>query len=383
MRVVYNSFHGRFSDNPRALYEGLRHRPGIDHVWLADAAHLDAFPAGVRTVDIDSPSATDVLESCDLLVANTHTEVEWRKHPRTTYVQTWHGTPMKRIHHDVLWAPPGRLTRLDADVDKWDLLLSQNAVSTPLLRQAFRFTGEVVETGYPRNDVLARPAAHDRTRRRVRSQLGLSDSDTVVLYAPTWRDDEYFDESGAAARPRFDVEQLSASLGRDHTILVRSHNMMTGRLHVPPGPGIRDVSFWPDISELHAAADLLVTDYSSTMFDFSVTGRPMIFYTDDHTRFRDSTRGFYFDLEPVAPGPLLQDVDDLRSAILDAEGLRSAYASRYDRFRATFCPLDDGHATARTLDRMGLTPPVKRLHRAVGRLPQRGDRRAGSSHRVR
>src|SRR3954469_13578078 len=103
MNIVWNSFHGRFSDNPRALWERVAHRPGLRHTWLADRAHAAGFPPEVDIVDIDGPEAVEALESADLLVANTHTEVDWVKQPGTTYLQTWHGTPLKRIHRDVLW----------------------------------------------------------------------------------------------------------------------------------------------------------------------------------------------------------------------------------------------------------------------------------------
>src|SRR5438552_14139 len=127
MRIVYNSFHGRYSDSPRALYERLRGRPGLDHVWLADSAHLAAFPAET-IVDVNGPDARAALESADLVIASSHTELDWDKKPGATYLQTWHGTPLKRVHYDVLWAPPGRLDHLDLDIARWDLLLSPNAV---------------------------------------------------------------------------------------------------------------------------------------------------------------------------------------------------------------------------------------------------------------
>ena len=136
MHVVYNSFMGRFSDNPRALYERLCDRPGLVHTWLLDPAHRAAFPEGVRTAEVDTPAARSALESADLVIAGTHTEIEWDKPAGTTYLQTWHGTPLKRIHWDVLWAPEGRLERLQRDVDRWDHLVSPSAAATPLLRQA-------------------------------------------------------------------------------------------------------------------------------------------------------------------------------------------------------------------------------------------------------
>jgi len=361
MRIVYHSFHGRFSDNPRALHEALLGTDGLEHVWLAHEPHRAGFPDDVRTVDIETAEAVDALESADLVVSNTHVEVDWRKPAGTTYLQTWHGTPLKRIHYDVLWAPEGRLDRLDLDVAMWDVLVSPNAVSTPRLQRAFGFRGEVWETGYPRNDLLTAPEGC-RRREEVRAALGLEPGTTAVLYAPTWRDDEWADRS----RPRFplglDPAALADRLGPGHAVLVRSHGHMTGRLRVPEAAGVRDVSYHPDVRDLYLACDVLVTDYSSVMFDFAVTGKPMAFYAYDLDRFRDSVRGFYFDLEPVAPGPVVRTFEDLTDVLAEPDAVRRAYSGRYDRFRTTFCGLEDGHATARVLGRLAVL------------LPQLGDR---------
>ena len=354
MRVVYNSFMGRFSDNPRALYEGLRGRPGTEHTWLLDPAHAAAFPADVGTVPFDGPQARAALESADLVVAGTHTEVDWTKAPGTTYLQTWHGTPLKRIHYDVLLVPPGRLDYLDRDIARWDVLLSPNPVSTPRMRKAFGFDGAVWETGYPRNDLLLSPDA-PAARTAVRAELGLDEDETVVLYAPTWRDDEGYGEIVEDVPLRVHlgalVERLEAS-GRRHRLLVRLHNFMTARSHAEVAPGVLDVSFYRDVRELYLAADVLVTDYSSVMFDFALTGKPMVFLADDLDRFRDEIRGFYFDLLPEAPGPVVTSEDDLVEALLHPDAAR--YADRYAAFRSTYGGLEDGHATDRVLDRLGL-----------------------------
>ncbi|HEY0890639.1 MAG TPA: CDP-glycerol glycerophosphotransferase family protein [Nocardioides sp.] len=353
MNIVWNSFHGRFSDNPRALWERLADRPGLRHTWLADRAHLAAFPPGVETVDIDGPDATAVLEDADLLIANTHTEVAWEKQPGTTYVQTWHGTPLKRIHRDVLWAPEGRLDRLDGDVAKWDLLLSPNAVSTPRLRQAFRYDGEVLETGYPRNDLLSDPRSRD-VAARLRAELGIPAGVTVILYAPTWRDDEVFADGDPEVPVMLDLVELSRRLSFEHVLLVRAHNMVTGRSRIPNAPSVRDVSLYPDVRDLYCLADVLVTDYSSVMFDFAITGRPILYYAYDLDRFRDSVRGFYFDLLPEAPGPVVSTTADLAAALGDLETHEKAYADRYATFRETYTSAEDGHATDRVLARLGL-----------------------------
>lgn len=353
MRIVYNSFHGRYSDNPRALYERLRDRPGLEHLWLADPAHRAAFPPGAFTVDIETPQARAALESADLIVANTHTEVEWDKGAGTTYLQTWHGTPLKRIHHDVLWAPRGRLARLDHDVARWDLLLSPNEVSTPRLRRAFGFDGEILETGYPRNDLLSSTEA-DEVRARVRGKLGIAEDTTTVLYAPTWRDDEVFTEEPSEVPLALDPGAFSSALGEDHVLLVRAHNMVTGRSLPADLPGVRDVSLYPDVRDLYAAADVLVTDYSSTMFDFAITGRPVVFFAYDLERFQRSVRGFYFDFVPDAPGPVVATQQELLDTLRDLAALVPEYADRYAAFRSRYCSLEDGHATDRVLRRLQL-----------------------------
>jgi CDP-glycerol glycerophosphotransferase len=346
MNVVYNSFDGRYSDSPRVLYETYADQYPGEHVWLADPAHQHGFPTGTATVPIDSPDAVDALEAADLVVANTHLEMDWRKAPGATYLQTWHGTPLKRIHHDVLWAPEGRLAELDRDVARWDHLVSPNPVSTPRLRGAFAYRGNVLETGYPRNDVLASPAAA-QTRARVRASLGIPDGVTAVLYTPTWRDRDYYEPPVGGLQFALPLAELAAGLGPGFCLLPRLHYKVTHLLSQLDATGVLDVSYHPDVAELYLAADVLVTDYSSTMFDFAATGKPMIFYAYDLEAYRDSLRGFYFDLEPVAPGPVVGRPDELLSALQDLDAVHASYRRRYRQFQRTFAPLDDGRATER------------------------------------
>ena len=351
MDVVYQSFEGRYSDNPRAIHAALSREGGHRHVWLQDPALAASFPDGVETVPYGSPESIAALEAADLVVANTHTDITWRKKPGATYLQTWHGTPLKRIHWDVLWAPEGRLDRLQQDVDQWDLLISPNAASTPFLRGAFRYDREVLETGYPRNDLLNSPDAA-AIRARVRRELGIADGVTAVLYTPTWRDDFVFEGGSDDLVLDLDVDAFMDALGADHVLLLRVHYMLTGRLAAAGHDAVRDVSFHPEVAELYLAADAMVTDYSSTMFDFAVTGKPMAFYAYDLDDYRDRQRGFYFDFLPEAPGPVVTTTPELIEAIADLGAIETGYGERYARFRERFCHLEDGHATERVLARL-------------------------------
>jgi len=361
VKVVYATFRGLFADSPRAIYEGMRKRlpDGVEHVWLCNAHTRPTFPAEVETVLYPSPEARAALESADIVVANDCLSMPWTKRAGTTYLQTWHGTPLKRIHHD---APlrEGWLDNADKDVARWDMLLSPNEASTDRLRHAFGFTGPIHETGYPRNDVLSSPE-RDRIRARLRAELGIAEGTTAVLYAPTWRDDLVFDHTG----PRdfefpIDLGAFADRLGDDHVLLLRLHSMVTGRLALDPGGPAIDVTDRAESADLYLAADVLVTDYSSAMFDFAVTGKPIVFYTYDLEHYRDDLRGFYFDLAAIAPGPMVRTSTELVEAIGDIDVAVPEQTEAYARFREAFCELEDGHATDRVLDL--LVPPGRCRH---------------------
>jgi CDP-glycerol glycerophosphotransferase (TagB/SpsB family) len=351
MKIVFTAFRGHFSDSPRAIYEALRARAiDAECTWLSAPHTVAGFPDDVATAEFGSPASIAALEAADVVVSNDHIPLDWDKRPGTTYLQTWHGTPLKRIHNDVLWAPEGRLAYLEQDIARWDLLLSPNRASTERLRNAFGFTGPIHETGLPRNDLLSSPQ-RDEVRAAVRAGLGIGDEQKVVLYTPTWRDDLVFNKTGPQDFEfPIDLGDFTERLGADHVLLLRLHNMVMDRLEIAEGSVVRDVCGYPDIRDLYLAADLLVTDYSSTMFDFAITGRPMLFYTYDLDYFRDELRGFYFDLAEVAPTPLLGTSKELVAAIADIETLTAEHADRYARFRDTFTHLEDGSATERVLD---------------------------------
>jgi CDP-glycerol glycerophosphotransferase (TagB/SpsB family) len=350
VRIVYHSLRGQFSDSPRAVYERLvALGADVEHVWLTSPRWEPVFPDDVEKAGYGTPEGRAALESADVVVSNDHLDVDWDKPAGTLYLQTWHGTPLKRIHRDVMWAPEGRLDRLELDIARWDHMLSPNAVSTPRLRKAFGFDRPVHETGYPRNDVLNAPD-RDARRAAVRRQLGIADGVTAVLYTPTWRDDSVFGEGVPDHSLALDVAEFARRLGSDHVLLLRLHSMVLDPLELPAGAPVVDVSGHPEVSDLYLAADLMVTDYSSTMFDFAVTGKPLLFFTYDLDHYRSTLRGFYFDLEDVAPGPMLATSDEVLTAIRDVDAVAAAHADRYARFQDTFTSLEDGHATDRVVD---------------------------------
>ncbi len=353
MKVVYNSYNGRYADNPRVIHEALVARGGgHEHTWLLDHRHAAAFPADVHTVPIGTPAAVGALGEADLLVANTHIQLDtWSPQPDAVYLQTWHGTPLKRIHRAAVGQEADAIMdELDADIARWSYLIAPSRVGGAMLRDAFSYRGSVIESGYPRNDVLNAPD-HEERRAQLREELGIATGATTVLYAPTYRDDDVMEDDVPLP---LNAAALAERLGESYHLLLRRHYFLGHRSPVPGQARVLDVSEYPDISHLYLAADVLVTDYSSVMFDFAVTGKPIILYAYDLEHYRDRLRGFTFDLDAEAPGPVVLDRDHLADALLDLDGVRADYGAKYAAFRDRYCHLEDGHATDRVLTALGL-----------------------------
>jgi CDP-glycerol glycerophosphotransferase len=348
--VFYNSFGGRFTDSPRAIYDVLaRREPGLRHMWLGDSP---SFPAATTTVGPGSREYFREVGRARWVIANFMMPA-YAPRRDVTYVQTWHGTPLKRIGYDnPRYGRDDRgLRRAARDYARWDFLVSQNRFSTEIFRRAFRFDREVLEVGYPRNDVLNSPE-RDTIRRSVRQELGIPDDVRVLLYAPTFRDEQRDASGRLSFRLVLDLLRMQEALQGQYVVLLRLHHWVSAGLGPIPEQFCRDVSDRRDINELYLAADVLLTDYSSVMFDYAVTRKPIVYFTYDLESYRDDGRGFYFDLRAEAPGPLCRTTDDVIAALREPDRLVEEHAQAYRRFHDTYCYLDDGHASERVVARL-------------------------------
>lgn len=354
--VVFECDRGRhFGDAPRYLYERLAERENRPDILWANNTTLRLTAPRTRKIRRHSPTYYWRLGRAGYWINNQNFPPDLVKPARTRFLQTWHGTPLKRMQHDV-----EKMAGRDEDYQEraarltsyWDVLLSGSAYATACFRSAFRFTGEILEQGYPRNDVFSWPDAAARTR-AARERLGLVDHHRkIVLYAPTFRDDNRPDANWRHEL-HLDVPRLADALGDDHVLLVRFHPLVRESMGplIAAHPGfVIDASTYDDIQELMLISDVLITDYSSVFFDYSVLQRPILFFTYDLDHYRDDLRGFYLDLETSAPGPLLPDNDALLAALTDLDRVHEQYADRLREFRDTYAPRDDGGASDRVLD---------------------------------
>jgi len=250
----------------------------------------------------------------------------------------------------------GQINSFDRRARDWDYFVSPATYATPLLRKAFLepagATADVLEIGYPRNDVLQSDEAPE-IRERVRKALGIADGQKVVMYAPTFRDYMSADDMAAERIDFFDVERASRDLGPGYTLLVRGHafNARAGGRQEGGGTVI-DVTGHPDINDLVLASDAAVLDYSSLRFDYALTGRPMVFLVPDLEDYTSGTRGFLFPFSDSAPGPLVSTTEDVVALVRDTPRLRGDWAGRIAAFNAAFNPYQDGKAAARLLSEL-------------------------------
>ncbi|TSB40265.1 CDP-glycerol glycerophosphotransferase family protein, partial [Streptomyces benahoarensis] len=347
--ILYSSFGGRtYGDSPRAVHEELVRRGiGAEHLWAVRDGQT-AVPDTARAVVVGSAEWHGALAHSRWVVANTQLPGFFRRRQGQLVVQTWHGTPLKRIGADS--AGSHGPSHPEA-ARQWSVLLSPNAHSTPVLREALGFPGEPLESGLPRTDAFFAPDRAERAA-AVRARLGVDDGRTVVLYAPTVRGHLAYDRHHHRLHLPLDLDAARRALGDDHALLVRGHPLVADRLPAHHAPFAVDVTAYPDATDLLLAADVLVTDYSSLAADFANTGRPMLFLTPDLPYYRDTLRGFTVDFEAVAPGPQLGSTGELIDALGDLDAVARAGAGAYGRFREAFCHRDDGAAAARAADLM-------------------------------
>ncbi|WP_159449166.1 CDP-glycerol glycerophosphotransferase family protein [Demequina sp. NBRC 110055] len=327
-----------FSDNPAPLAHALRDDARKIFVGVQDFSV--EVPDHVTPVVVGSRAWWEAMTSSRVVVDNSWIPPQFKRRAGQKVVQTWHGTPLKKLGYDRSQheGRPSTPQSFKWGSSKWDLLVSPNAYSTEILRRAYTYDGRIAEIGYPRNDVLVADGA---LRAKVRTSLGIGPDETVVLYAPTFRED-------ARATSAFcDVHALGRALGSRYRLLVRGHSATVRSAARHRGRHVLDVTSYPESSHMLAIADVLITDYSSVMFDFTATGRPVVFFAPDMEDYADAGRGVYFDLADRAPGPVVRDESQLAGAVREAWVGRSQTSADYDEWTARFNTYDDGGATER------------------------------------
>ncbi|OIJ98450.1 CDP-glycerol--glycerophosphate glycerophosphotransferase [Streptomyces colonosanans] len=357
--VVFESHLGKqYSDSPRAVYEELRrHRVPVTAIWSYAGARPTGFPKDAELVRRWSWRYLRALARAEFWIDNQGFPLRLAKRPETTYIQTWHGTALKKMGFDQpaqrVMSEQAQLSYQEA-LDRFDHFVVRSEHDVRTLARAYRIPEEkLLRIGYPRNDALVRaaraPQTPDPALRRLAERLGVRPHRRVLLYAPTFR--ARADGGLRAFAFPFDVERFADRFGDQYTLLVRSHYL--NQVALPPSVAGRviDVTGEGDITPLLLLSDALITDYSSVMFDYALLRRPLVFYAHDWEEYSQDTRGTYFDLLAEAPGPVAHTEDELFAALSDLRTVGARYEARLKEFVDKYGEYDRGDAAARIVDR--------------------------------
>jgi CDP-glycerol glycerophosphotransferase len=358
--VFFRTLYGEVAnDSGAALHRELRRRrPDLTLYWSVQDRSVEVPEGGVPLLE-GSREWHERLGAAGHVVVNVHQPMWYRKPTGQVMVQTFHGYPYKGMGQD-WWARSGLPeSRISSFLDRaaaWDHLVSPASYATPRLLEAF-FRPEdaaevdVLEVGYPRNDVLL-TGEGDGIRARTRAALGIEDGQTAVLYAPTFRD--YLSNDGMTAKGVrfFDPRAAADALGPAYVVLVRGHafNARAGLRRVE-GDRVVDVTYYPDVTDLCLASDAAVLDYSSLRFDYALLRRPMVFLVPDEQEYHEN-RPAIMPFKPTAPGPRVATTAEVVKHLRDLPRLWARQEERVERFVATYLEREDGHATERVVDRV-------------------------------
>lgn len=353
--IFFESFLGKnYSDSPKYIYEHLL-EGNSDYKFVWSFNENTSIPGTAKQVKRASIRYFYNLARAKYWVSNARMPNDVKKRKESIYLQTWHGTPLKKLAGDLdnVLMPGTNLTTYKRnfcnETAKWDYLISPNSYSTNIFKRAFWFKGKILEFGYPRNDILYKKNNKENIE-KIKEKLNLPLNKKVILYAPTWRDDQYYSVGNYKFSLQLDLSAMQEQLGKDYIIILRMHYLIASQLDVSKYNNfVFNFSSYNDISELYLVSDILITDYSSVFFDYANLKRPILFYTYDLEKYRDQLRGFYLDIEKDVPGPLLMTTEEVIKSIKNIEEIKKDYKSLYEEFYNNFCMWDDGHASKRTV----------------------------------
>lgn len=356
--IVFESFLGKnYSDSCKYIYEYIiDNMPGrYKCIWVVNdkKTGIPGNPVKVKYLGIKWFYYTSRAK---YYVSNMRQPLWLYRRPGSVMLETWHGTPLKKLvfdMEDIHAATPTYKMDMYAQSRKWDYLISDNPFSTDVFESCFLYPREkIIETGYPRNDILYCKDMSARIE-SIKSRLGIEDGKKVILYAPTWRDDEYYRPGEYQFALKLNLDKMKQQLGDEYVILLRTHYFIADAIDTSAYEGFAyNVCRYDDIAELYLISDICITDYSSVFFDYANLRRPILFYVYDYDKYRDKLRGFYIDMETELPGPLLYTEEEVYDAVKNIGSIEEKYRDRYEEFYNRFCALDDGNASKRVVEKV-------------------------------
>lgn len=327
--ILFISYHGRgYSCNPKYIHQELlqdERFKDFNFIWALKDTSQEI--EGARVIKYRSLEYFYYLAKSKIWISNCKLPSYCLKKKKQIYIQTWHGTPLKRLAHDIdvkesqtfyrsKMSKNEMVKSYDDDSKQYNYLISPNSFTTEKYQSCFKVDPEIIkEFGYPRNDFLVN--LHQEQIDELKEKLGLPKDKKIILYAPTWRDNSY-NNKGYTFELQCDFKKWQHYLSKDYVVIFKPHYLISNKFN---NKDFKDFLYLfdanIDINELYAVSDLLITDYSSVFFDYSILDRPILFYMYDLEEYRDNLRGFYLDIEKDLPGQVVRHEEELFKIIIN------------------------------------------------------------------
>lgn len=355
--ILFESNVGRnYTGNPKAIYENMVAQ-GLDkeYICVYSLENTDVvIPGNVKKVKRLRLAYFYYMAISGIWVSDSRFPEFIVKRESVKYIQTWHGTPLKKlaldmesIHMDGEKSLEDYKNKFRQNSQTWDYLISQNKFSTEVFRRCFDFHKEMLECGYPRNDVLFRNNNQTQIE-LIKQKYNIPLDKKVILYAPTWRDNQFYGNNRYKFNQALDYHKLRKVLSGKYIFIVKCHYLVQDAIDWTPYEGfVYSFDSKIDIAELYLIADCMITDYSSVMFDYSLLKRPMFFFAYDLKEYKEELRGFYFDYLSEIPGPVSQSTEELIAQI--EQYSHEEWKEKFDSFSEKFNTFDHGNASKQVI----------------------------------
>ena len=344
-----------YTGNPKYLYEYMISNPkykGYKYVWAYPDTNSKNIPGNVTLVERGTSEYFYYLAKAKYWINNIIFPVK-KKREETVYLQTWHGTPLKKLGFDIECDGPEKQAfgNLYKESQNWDYFLADNDYGAEKLVNAFRFKKTLIKEGYPINDIFYNDKIKNQAIERLHRDYPAIEGKKVIVYAPTWRDLQGDYVRGYDFELPFNVEQLYEKFGDEYVVLVKLHHLIADSLEIDDKYKnfLLNVSGEEDVMQLLCIADILITDYSSVFYDFASAKKPILFYAYDLDEYINETRGLYVGMDTL-PGPILQDNESLVNAIENIEQYDYEHDSKLRDFCDEMAKYCDGHSCEKVLN---------------------------------
>jgi len=354
--ILFEVFMGRnYSDSEKAVYQYLLSKnANYKYIWAFKNPENYSYLQSNSTIVVKygSKEHYKYYSKAKYWISNSRINEAIIKKKKQVYIQTWHGTPLKKLGYDIKIVGGNAMNTIhdirkkySSDSKRYDYMISPSSFCTEKFMSAFNLKNKKIieEIGYPRNDFLINYKKRDINI--IKKKLNINIKKKVILYAPTWRDNQHMSGIGYTYTPPLSFDKLREKFGKDYIILFRAHYFVANEFDFKKYKNfVYDVSKYDDVNELYIISDVLITDYSSVFFDYSILKKPIIFYMYDLENYQNKLRDFYIKLDEL-PGKIVEKEESLITEIENIQNFQ--YDDRYKQFNSKYSYLEDGKSSER------------------------------------